>query len=729
MRIKQRDITDCGAACLASVSKYYHLNLSTAKIRQIAHTNQEGTSVLGLQTAAEKLGFLAKGAKGNLQSLLKIPTPAIAHIVEKDLHHFVVIYKVQADKVKYMDPADGEYHWEKLQDFEKKWSGVLVLLIPSETFEAKNEKISNLSRFWYLVMPHKTMLLQVLFGALAYTLLGLSMSIYIGKITDNVLVNNNQNLLNLLSVAMIAILGLQVFIGAHKSIFMLKTGQKIDARLILGYYKHLLKLPQPFFDTMRIGEVVSRVNDAVKIRAFINETAIEVFVNIATVLFSFVLMFTYHWKLALIMVLILPIYLVIYLVVNRLNKRNERKLMEKSADLESQLFESINSVRTIKQFGIEQYTNVQTETKFINLLRAVFKSGQNSLFAYFSTEFANKLFTIVLMWVGCYYVMDQTITAGELLSFYALIGYYTGPLAALVGVNKTIQNALIAADRLFEIMDLEREEATNKIDLSNDMVGDIVFENVSFSYNVNQSLFEDFNLRVKKGQKTAILGESGSGKTTLAGLLQKLYPISEGKIWIGSHSLEYLTNSSLREKISTVPQQLHLFNGNVIQNIAVGTYEPDLKRILQICHDLGITSFVEKLPKGFETNLGENGAILSGGQKQRLAIARALYKDPDIIILDEATSALDSESEAYVQNAIDRFKKQGKTILIIAHRLSTILDSDKIVVLADGKVVEEGNHSDLYSAQGKYYHMWQLQMPFGNNRMLIPKLYPHSHEN
>jgi len=721
IKIKQHDITDCGAACIASVAANYDLKLPVSRIRQIAGTDKKGTNVLGLIKAAEQLGFTAKGVKGGVDALPKIPLPAIAHIiVKKVLAHYVVIYSVKGDKIEYMDPDDGQMHKIEIAEFEKMWTGVLVLLIPSEKFIAKNDKISNFSRFLCLLKPHKSVLTQSLFGAIIYTVLGLSTAIYIQKITDNVLVNGNTKLLNLLSLGMIIILLLQIFIGAAKSVFMLKTGQKIDAQLILGYYKHLLKLPQQFFDTMRVGEIVSRMNDAVKIRAFINDTVISLIVNIFIVFFSFSLMFIYSWKLALIMAAIVPLYAIIYFITNKLNKKRERKLMENAAELESQLFESLNSVKTIKQFGIEGFANIKTETRFIELLRTVYKSGINGLFTGSSTEFLSRIFTIILLWSGSYFVINQEITPGELLSFYAIIGYFTSPAAGLIGMNKVIQNALIAADRLFEIMDLERESEENKIDLKKELIGDIVFEHITFSYGTRVDVFEDFNLKIKKGELTAIIGESGSGKTTLASLLLKLYPISSGKVYIGDHNIDYFTNYSLRQIISSVPQQLNLFAGNVIDNIALGEFKPDMEHILEICKTLGMMNFIEKLPAGFNTYIGENGATLSGGQKQRLAIARALYKNPEILILDEATSSLDSESESHVQQTIQKLKEEGKTILIIAHRLSTVVNADKIVLLENGKLIEEGSHDELYKKKTKYFEQWQRQFPIKINPEIKP---------
>ncbi len=708
--IKQHDITDCGAACLASISANYKLEIPIARIRQYASTDKKGTNVLGLIEAAQKLGFEAKGVRGDLDSLYKIPKPAIAHIIVKErLHHYVVIYKIDKTHITVMDPGTGKMTKKTITAFKKEWTGVLVILLPDENFKKGNEKVSVMKRFWFLLKPHKFVLFQALIGSIVTTLLGLSTSIYIQKITDHVLVGGNTKLLNLLSVIMLILLFIKTSIGIFNTIFLIKTGQQIDARLILGYYKHLLKLPQQFFDTMRVGEIISRINDAVKIRVFINTTSLSLTVNFFTIIFSFVLMFSYYWKLALIMLAIIPAYLIIYFITNKLNKKTERTIMERSAELESQLVESLNAVGTIKRFGLEDFANIKTETRFISLLKIGYTSALNSIFSSTSTQTISQIFTIVLLWSGTYFVIDKEITPGELMSFYAIIGYFTGPIASLIGANKTIQNALIAADRLFEIMDLEREETENKFILTKDKIGNIDFKNVNFRYGSRVNVFKDFNLHIKKGQITAIIGESGSGKSTLISLLQNMYPLQSGSITIGDIDLKYIDNHSLRELVSVVPQKIDLFAGNVIDNIAVGEFMPNMERILDICKSIGIIEFIETLPNSFNTYLGENGATLSGGQKQRIAIARALYKKPEILVLDEATSSLDTTSENYIQRTIANLRENNKTIMVIAHRLSTVVHADTIVVLDNGKVIEQGNHEELYSKKGHYYNLWKQQ--------------------
>ncbi|MCO4293564.1 peptidase domain-containing ABC transporter [Solitalea sp. MAHUQ-68] len=707
-KVKQRDITDCGAACLASVAAHYKLQIPVARIRQLAGTDKKGTNVLGIIEAAEKLGFQAKGVKGPFESLNKIPKPAIAHVIVKEvLHHYVVIYDVTTKHVVVMDPADGKIHHILHEEFKKQWTCILILLVPNDDFKIGNEKQSNLKRFWHLLRPHKAVMMQTLFGAAIYTLLGLSVSIYVQQLIDRALPESNQNLLNLLSIGMILILLMQSFIGYMKSVFAIKTGQQIDARLILGYYKHLLKLPQTFFDTMRVGEILSRVNDAVKIRAFINDIVLNMAVNVLMLFFSFALMFTYYWKMALISLIIIPVYSLVYIISNSINKKLQRKLMEDAANLETQLVESLNGVSTIKRFGLEDFANVKTEIQFVKLLKTIYYTTIRSLEIGNITDFLSKVFTIIILWLGSTFVIKGEISPGELLSFYALIGYFTGPVSQLISSNKSMQEALIAADRLFEILDLEREESTEKIQLSKEQIGDIVFEEVAFRYGTRIQVFNSLSVNIPKGKITAIVGESGSGKSTISSLIQNLYPLQKGSIKLGSVHTNHISADCLRTLVSVVPQQIDLFAGSIIENIAIGDFRPDVQKTLEIAQLLGINEFVEKMPGGYQTLLGEHGVNLSGGQRQRIAIARAMYRDPEVLILDEATSSLDPVAEQYVQKAIAALKERGKTIILIAHRLSTVIHADQIIVLENGKVAEQGTHYELLRNQRVYTKLWQ----------------------
>jgi len=710
VRVMQRDMTDCGAACLASVAASHGYTLPVSRIRQYASTDLEGTTLLGLIEAASTLGFTAKGVRGTAESLTKIPTPAIAHVVVRGrAQHFVVLYRASERRVVIMDPRDGRAHTLPRAEFERQWSGALLLLVPGERFRQRDERVSAARRFWRLVHPHRTVMAQALVGALLYTVLGLSTAVYVQKIVDYVLVDGNRNLLNLMSVAMLALLALRTYVGAMKSLFTLRTGQRIDAELILGYYRHLMRLPQRFFDTMRVGEIISRVNDAVKIRAFINDVALDLVVNVLVVALSFALVCVYSLRLALVVSGLIPVYGVIYVIANRLNRANQRRLMEHGAELEAQMVESVSGMATVKRLALEDIATLRTETRFVRLLRTVYRSGTTAVFAANAADLTSRVFTVILLWAGADLAIGQAMTPGALMSCYALLGYLTGPVSSVIGMNRTLQDALIAADRLFEIMDLERESTTGAITLDRTMVGDVRLEHVSFRYGSRMPLFHDLNLVIPHAQLTAIVGESGSGKSTLAALLQRIHPVAGGHIRIGDVDLAHATLESLRRVIGVVPQEIHLFTGSILENIAAGDLEPDVQKVLSLCRQLGLGELLDAMPGGLHATLGEHGVNLSGGQRQRVAIARALYREPELLVLDEATSSLDTLSERYVRHAVRAFVEEGKTAIVIAHRLSTVAQADRVVVLDRGRVVEEGSAAALLERRGAYWEMWSEQ--------------------
>jgi len=487
---------------------------------------------------------------------------------------------------------------------------------------------------------------------------------------------------------------------------ILHTGQRIDARLILGYYTHLLALPQRFFDTMRIGEITSRIGDAVKIRALINDAALELTMSALIIALSLGLLFLYSAVLGALVAGTIPLYAAIWTVANARNRLTSRDLMERGAELQSQLVESVSSIGTIKRFGLESEMELRTEMRFVRLLRSVFRATRTAHFSSTATGLVSRLSVVAVLWTGSVAVIDRQLTPGELMSCYALLGYLTGPILTLIAANRTIQDALIAADRLFEIMDLEREGPNASANIVLERNGDIELEHVSFRYGARLLALQDVSVRFARGAITALVGESGSGKSTVAALIQRVYLPDEGRIRIGSFDLRHISNETLRSLVCAVPQRVDLLAGSVLQNIALGDPDPDLARALEAARASGIAEVIERLPAAFDTELGENGAMLSAGERQRLGIARALYRDPEILILDEATSSLDSVAVNTVRRMARERRARGRTVVVIAHQLDMVVDAEHIIVLRNGRVAEQGAHADLVSRRGAYRSIW-----------------------
>jgi ATP-binding cassette subfamily B protein len=706
-RVRQRDGSDCGAACLASISAWHRLRLPVARVRQFAHTDTRGTTALGLVRAATRLGFRAKGVRARGDALSALPLPAIAHVVRGSAQHWVVLSRVGPKRVELMDPAGGDRQRVNRVEFEREWSGVLVLLAPASGFAAGDCRTSIARRFWTLVAPHRGILTMAFLGAAVHTALGLTTTVYVQHVVDHVLVDGNRNLLNLMSVTMVALVLAQTVIGGMKGLLTLHTGQRIDANLILGYHTHLLGLPQRFFDTMRIGEVTSRIGDAVKIRVLINEVALELVISALVITLSLALLFLYSAVLGALALATIPIYAAIWSVANARNRRASRELMERGADLQSQLVESVSAMGTIKRFGLEAEMELRTEVRFVRLLRAVFHAARTSLLTATATGLVSRLSVVTVLWVGSVLVIDRRLTPGELMSCYALLGYLTSPVTTLISANRTIQDALIAADRLFEIMDLERDRIGARATIGVVRGGDVELEHVSFRYGARAPALRDVTLRFARGAMTGVVGESGSGKSTIAALVQRVYATDEGRVRIGGIDVRHLSDEAMRTLVCTVPQRIDLLAGSVLQNITLGDPEPDLARALDAAKAAGIAGAIERLPAGLDTELAENGATLSGGERQRLAIARALYRDPEILILDEATSSLDAASVVRVRRLTQELRARGRTVVVIAHHLDMVIEADHIVVLREGAVVEQGTHAELLNRRGTYRSMWE----------------------
>jgi ATP-binding cassette, subfamily C, bacteriocin exporter len=689
--VKQRDVSDCGAACLASVAASFGLKMPVSRIRLYAGTNKQGTNLNGLIDAARKLHLHARAVRSRGIKPAEIPVPSIYHMVLRNgMQHFVVVYKIKNNKIWFMDPAIGQIIKDPVPDFEKAWSGVVLLLAPSEEFLGVAERNSLYSRLRQIIMCHRISLLKALFCALIYTILGFSTSIYIQKIFDLGLTNNDKSLISLISLLMAGLLALRVSSGYFKSLLVLKSGQQIDSRLVLGYYKHLLDLPQRFFDNMRVGEILSRVNDAVRIRVFINDVALGVVVNFLGVIFCLTFMFLYCWKLALIVVVSIPVYWLVYRIANGLNSKWQRKMMEQSAALESILVESIQGITTIRRFHASERFFMKAENQFMSLMRPVFSGGRSNFLLTCFTEGITGLLMISILWSGSTMVIDQILSPGELMSFYTLSVFFTVSVQSLIGANRFLQDAKIAADRLFEINGLEAEKKLIKgIDFFPE--GDLVFDDVHFSYNKFNPVFCGLTLCILQNGITGVAGDSGSGKSTLLSLVQMLYPPDAGIIRIGETDIRDISTAVLRKKIAAVPQHTDLFQGDFIFNITLGDPHPDMERLFEICRRLGLDDFVRGYPQQYHTIIREQGMNLSGGQKQKIGIARALYTDPSVLFLDEATSALDTESEQKVLSALKWFSGFKKTIVIIAHRPAILDHCDSLICLKQGKAAISRN--------------------------------------
>ncbi|MDM5353048.1 peptidase domain-containing ABC transporter [Lysinibacillus sphaericus] len=718
--VKQHDQKDCGIACLSTISKQYGLKIPISKLREVAGTDKQGTNVLGLIKAAEELGFTAKAVKGDAKALFQeFPLPAIAHcVVDGKLLHYVVIHKITQKEVIIADPAKGIVKYTP-EDFLQIWTGVLVLLVPSIKFERGDETQGLFARFFHLLKPQKWLFFQIFICSILYTLLGIAGAFYFQLLIDDILVFNLEKSLHIISLGVLLLYTFQIILDAFRNYLLLHISQKFDISLILNYYSHVINLPMNFFSTRKVGEIISRIMDASKVREALSGATLTIVLDTMMVIVGAVILYTQSAFLFGITLVMVPVYILIVWLFKKTYENINRREMEENAQLNAYLVESLNGVETIKAYNAEKATKDELEKRFIKFLKSIFKHGlidnyQNSL-----KNYLGLVSGTVILWVGSYQVLRGNMTAGQLIAFNALLAYFLTPLQNLVNLQPMLQSAIVASQRLGEILDLETEEEKHKGKrmVPQHLKGDIDIRNVDFRYGTRSLILKDMNLSIGQGEKVAFVGESGSGKTTLAKLLLNFYQPEKGEILINGNNIQDLDFHKLREKIAYVSQESFFFSGTIEENLSLGTdNDVTLEDIVSAAKIAKAHDFINTLPLRYSTVLEENASNLSGGQRQRLSIARAILKRPDILILDEATSNLDSITEKAISETIDDYCS-GITTIIIAHRLSTIKKCDKICVIEQGQIIELGTHEELLNSKGRYYELWRNQIAGGNEQI------------
>ena len=720
--VKQHDITDCGAACLATICKQNGYKIGITRIREVAGTDKQGTNVYGLIKAAEQLGFSTKAVKGNKEAFFsEFPLPCIAHvIVDGSLLHYVVIHKISKKQVIISDPAVGivklkpeeffgEVH-EKDKPPKYAWSGVLVLLVKNETFKKGDETKGLFSRFFYLLLPQKKLLLHIFVASLIYTVLGILGAFYFKELLDSVLPDGLRKTLTTISIGVILLNVFKVLLNAFRSHLMLYLSQKLDIALLLGYYRHVIELPMNFFGTRKVGEIISRFNDAGKVRDAISGATLTIMIDTIMACAGAIILYMQNPRLFGIAVIIVMFYGIIVTLFHRSYEKLNRKQMENNSQLTSYMVESLNGIQTVKSYNAERKVNRETEVKFVKLLRSVFNLSWVSNIQASLKFFIELVGGVIILWVGGVSVINGEMTIGALITFNSLLAYFLDPIKHLIDLQPQIQTAVVAADRLGEILELEAEkdESEYKKMTPESLSGDIEIKNLNFRYGTRKLVLENIDITIKNGQKVAFVGESGSGKTTLSKLLLNLYSAESGEILINGNNIKDINIETLRERIAYIPQETFLFSGSIFENLTLGLDNATMDDIIDASKMAQAHDFINELPLRYQTRLEENGTNLSGGQRQRLAIARAMLKKPDILILDEATSNLDAITERALDRTIHEFAGNMTTIFI-AHRLSTIKNCDVIYVMDKGKIIESGTHKELILQGGKYAYLVKQQ--------------------
>lgn len=585
-------------------------------------------------------------------------------------------------------------------------------MIPNNEFNIGKAKSQGmLSKFIQLLLPQKSLFAYSIIASVILTILGIASAFFNKILMDEILPYNLKNQLNIFVIGFLFLAITQTGLGAIRQHMLLYLSQKIDIPLLLGYFKHVYKLPMKFFASRKVGDILTRFSDAFTIKNILTSVSLSLIMDIVLATVSASILYVMNQKLFIVILVLTIVSAALIYIFKAPYKKINLEQMEAGARLNSHIIESLKGIETIKVHAAEEKSIEKLENEYIRNLRIAFKEGVLSNIQGSISGVVSSVGNLVIMYIGARMIMNGDITLGSLMAFSTLSGYFMDPIGRLIGLQLSIQEASISLKRISEIYEVEKEQEeteTEKIKIEK-LDGDIELNNITFRYGSRSPVLNNISIKIPKGKKVALVGESGSGKTTISKLLLKYYTPEEGKININGYNIEELDLYNLRKNIAYVPQNVELFSGSIRENITLGKSNASYEEIKSACENAGCKEFIEKLPGKYDTFLEEAGGGLSGGEKQRIAMARALIKKPSFLILDEATSNLDFISEAKI---FDTLFKKGKniTMLIIAHRLSTIRSCDIIYVMDKGKIVEEGNHESLLKKKGYYYKLYISQV-------------------
>jgi ATP-binding cassette subfamily B protein len=708
--IQQAEEMDCGAACLAMICKHYGIGMTLGKLRELANVTTQGATLDSLARTGESVGFTTRGVQCTFEMLRGFELPFIVHW---EGYHYVVVYGLSSSQVWLADPAVG-FRKLSLEEFERGWNGTCLTFTPRQDAATVGATHSPWGRFARYLLPYRKILLHLFMATFVIQMLGIVPPMIIQNILDGVIVHQNVNLLHLLIIGLVIsslFTQLTAAIRAALANFMVR---KLDFTMMSQFFRHTLSLPYAFFAKRKTGDIFARFQENQTIRAFLTESTITTVLNLLMIFIYFTVLFLYNVRLTLLLIAFVVPMLALTVLVTPKVKKFAREVFSATTEAKSYLMETLGGAETVKGMGIERPVRLKWEKKYAKALEVQYRAQSFNILVGLAGQLLNAATTIVVLWAGANLVLTRELTIGQLIAFNALMGSVLAPLMGLVGLWSLLNDASVAMERLGDVLDLEPEqkpeELASRVALP-ELQGDIRFEGVYFRYGGNETpyVLENITVDIKPGELVAVVGRSGSGKTTLAKLLVGFYPPTDGRLTVDGYDIGVVDKEYYRAQVGYVMQTNLLFSGTIAENIAGGSDEPDRRRIEDVAKRADAHGFISKMPLGYQQVVGERGMGLSGGQIQRLCIARALYRDPRLLVFDEATSALDSESESnIIANLNDVLK--GRTAVVIAHRLSTIMRADKILVLYDGKIVEQGRHEELVARHGMYYELVQKQL-------------------
>ena len=707
--VPQIDARDCGVAALASIAKFYGSDFSLAHLRELAKTNKEGTTALGIVKAANEMGFETRPVQADktLFDMSDVPYPFIVHVnKEGKLQHYYVVYQTKKDYLIIGDP-DPSVKITKMskERFFSEWTGVAIFLAPKPSYQPHKDKKNGLLSFLPLIFKQKSLIAYIVLSSLLVTIINIGGSYYLQGILDEYIPNQMKSTLGIISIGLIITYILQQAMSFSRDYLLTVLSQRLSIDVILSYIRHIFELPMSFFATRRTGEIISRFTDANSIIDALASTILSLFLDVSILILVGGVLLAQNPNLFLLSLISIPIYMFIIFSFMKPFEKMNHDVMQSNSMVSSAIIEDINGIETIKSLTSEENRYQNIDSEFVDYLEKSFKLTKYSILQTNLKQGTKLVLNIFILWFGAQLVMSSEISIGQLITFNTLLSYFTTPMENIINLQTKLQSAKVANNRLNEVYLVESEFQVQENPVhSHFLMGDIEFDDLSYKYGFGRDTLTDINLTIKQGDKVSLVGVSGSGKTTLAKMIVNFFDPYKGQITINHQDIKNIDKKILRRHINYLPQQAYIFNGSILENLTLGGNNMiSQEDILKACELAEIRQDIERMPMGYQTQLSD-GAGLSGGQKQRIALARALLTKSPVLILDEATSALDVLTEKKV---IDNLMSlTDKTILFVAHRLSIAERTNRVIVLDQGKIIEVGSHQELIQAQGFYHHLF-----------------------
>ncbi len=703
--VMQHDQSDCGIACMQCIIKYFGGEEKTEKLRELSGTTKKGTRMLGLYQASREIGFITEGLEADIEYLKRITNPVILHVTtENKVQHFVVCYGFREDNFIIINPAVGveKYSIDKM---ETVWnSKALLTVIPGKNFISKKQtKAKKIEWIKKLVKDDITILLLTLILGIAISILGIVMSVFSQILVDDILPEGKREKLVIGLILVTFFLFFRSRLSYIHRYFSIKQSRDFNLRIIDFFYSNLLRLPKTFFDNRKTGDLVARLNDTVIIRQTIAYIINTLLINLLVLIVSGTVIFFYSVTAGLITVLSLPLFFMIAYFFHNKIVRGQRDVMEAHSKNESNYINSIQGIEIIKNTNNEILFSDINKLIYGFYQNKIFKLGRTKINLGFIVDIISVLFIITLITVNSFMVINNSMTIGSLIAISGISSSMFPAIAATAFANLHLQGARIAFDRMFEFAGLKKEYdlKTESRKISPDLISSLSFSNISYRYPGRKKLLRDISFNVRQGEMITLFGYSGCGKTTILNLIQKFYYPDNGCYLINNIDSNKISVPGLRNVISVVPQETMFFNGTVADNICLANTNGEIQEVLDFCKKFGFDKYFERFPLGYSTLLGEDGINISGGQQQLVSIARALYRNPGVLLMDEPTSNMDRETETFIINLLTSLKKES-IIIIVTHKISTAKVSDRIYIIDEGEIRQSGNHRKLISSVNIY---------------------------